>query len=121
MRHGYQQVFKVAERARTNHIAFKADQVVRLFVILMQVNVEVVQPEGGHDLLQLVRAVNIPQQSLGPASLLRWFASGSRSCADIRVGRYPCHRTAWFASALSGWLEIPRIVPGGMSRICAMR
>ena len=53
-------------RARgPDHIALVTYKVVGRLIVLMQIDVEVVEPEGGHHLLQLVRAVDVAQQALG--------------------------------------------------------
>src|SRR5215470_10554608 len=61
LRCGHQQIFELAKRMRTNHIALISRQHVAVSAFIDE-NVEVIQPEIGHDFIKLPLAVDRAQQ-----------------------------------------------------------
>ncbi len=61
-RRGHQQVFELTHRMRGNHVLFVIRQVPGSKLSLLQIDVEVVQPEVRHYRLQLALAVDIGEQ-----------------------------------------------------------
>ena len=60
--YGAQQVFKLAERARTNHFAFIGSDLPWRQAGLTDIDIEVIEPEVGHHFLQLPFAVDVIEQ-----------------------------------------------------------
>jgi hypothetical protein len=55
VRGGFEQVFKLAQRERANHVALVTGEVIGSRLVFAQIDVEVIHPEVGHYFLQLRR------------------------------------------------------------------
>ena len=100
MRRGFEQVFKLAQRAGANYIAFITDEIVGSFFVLVQIDVEVVEPEVGHDFLKLGAGIDVASEPLGSQLVdhnalgvlervnklsLRWAQVGDECCTLRRL------------------------------------
>jgi hypothetical protein len=65
VRYGFKQVFKFAEGTWANGVALIADEVVRHLLVFAEVDVEVIEPEVGHDFLKLGAGVDVAGEALG--------------------------------------------------------
>ena len=64
MRGGFKKVFKFTQCAGANYVALITDEIVGSFFVLVEINVEVVEPEVGHDFLKLGAGIDIASQAL---------------------------------------------------------
>ena len=55
MRCGFEQILELAQRVGANHIPLIAHQVVGRFFVLVQKDIEVIEPEVGHYFIAVAR------------------------------------------------------------------
>ena len=65
LRSRHEQVLKLSERMRPNGGPLILDEIPGRELLLMQVHIEVIQPEVGHHGFELAIAVDIPQKAFG--------------------------------------------------------
>ena len=70
VRGGFEEVFEFAERERADDVPFEADEVVGHLAVLVQEDVEVIEPEIGHHFLQLGGRVDVVCEALGDELLM---------------------------------------------------
>jgi len=64
VRRGFEQVLELAQSQWANHVALIADQIVGCFLVLVEIDVEVIEPEVGHHFLKLGAGVDVAGEAL---------------------------------------------------------